>query len=46
MNVDWYYIVFKMRNESTMVNIKTYSEVLLFYIAVHDPQSIWFYLTT
>ena len=35
MNVDGYNIALKMRNESTMVNIKTYSETLL-----HDPQSI------
>ena len=33
-----YYIVFAMRNESTMVNSKKYSDlVLLFDSAMHDP---------
>ena len=33
-----YYIVLAIRNESTMVNIKKNSDlVLLFYIAMHDP---------
>ena len=38
MYVVAYYVVFAMRNESTMVNSRKKSYlVLLFYIAMHDP---------
>ena len=37
MYVVAYYIVFAMRNESTMVNSENLDLVLLFYIAMHDP---------
>ena len=46
MFVFLYYIVFAMRNESTMVNSKKKSVLLLlFNIAMHDPIIFLSYLT-
>ena len=46
MYVIAYYIVFVMRNESTMVNSKKSDLVLLFYIAMHEPTFFISFLTT